>query len=186
MTKAFSLNRVALFNGWPLFVLIVSAISLVLVSAMLRLDMLEAANVSSLIARSVQLSVPWLYLAFCASSVHYLWRGEGGRWLLRNRRYLGLAYAAGMGWQAIFILWLVTLHFGYYLEVANLPYDLAEEAPGYVLLGAMVWTSFAPGRRRLSANQWKWLHKIGIYYLWGETWATYWFYSYYYEDPQLI
>lgn len=175
-----------LFNGWRLFGWVFALQCAVLAAVALRSDLGQGAAVSSMIALSVQVSVPCLYLAFAASASALLFPGEITRWLLRNRRMFGLAYAAGMGWQAVFILWLVTGHFDYYKEVANNPYDLVEEVPGYVFLIAMTATSFAATRRWLGPNRWKLLHTVGIYYLWGETWGTYWYYAFYYPDAQPI
>jgi DMSO/TMAO reductase YedYZ heme-binding membrane subunit len=91
-----------------------------------------------------------------------------------------------MAWQLLFILWLVIGHWGYYVEEAYSYFDLAEQIPGYLILIAMVLTSFRFGRSKLSARQWKILHKGGIYFLWGVVWSTYWFELYYYEDIQVI
>ena len=173
-------------NAWRLFGLLFLALSLPLAARAWNADFSQAATVSAFIALSVQVSVPWLYLAFAASSLARLLPGPAGPWLRRNRRYLGLAYAAGMGWQLLFIAWLLAAHIDYYHEVADNPYDLAEEIPGYVLLLGMVVTSLGSGRRWLSPRNWQRLHLIGIYYLWAETWSTYWWYSFYYENPQPI
>jgi len=138
-------------------------------------DLSSAPDISHLIAVSVRFSVPWLYLAFAASAIATLWPGRASRWLLRHRRLLGLCYAAGMAWQLLFILWLVLLHREWYLENQHSPYALVEEIPGYLLLGAMTITSFHRPRRWLGPHRWRLLHTVGIWFLWGETWSTYWF-----------
>ncbi len=135
---------------------------------------------------SVRCSVPWLYLAFAASSIHMLFPSEFSRWLLRNRRIIGLCFAAGMAWQLAFILWMVTGYWGYYVDEVYLFSDVAVQIPGYVFLIAMTLTSFRPVRRKLSAKQWRTLHKGGIYFLWGTVWSTYWYELYYYGDIQII
>lgn len=170
-------------NGWGLFIAVC-----VLQCALLSLriwpsDLTQASVISGLIAYSVQISVPCLYLAFAASAMVTVLPGSTSRWLMRNRRMLGLAYAVGMCWQAVFIAWLLIGHLDYYHSVADNPYDLAEEIPGYVLLAAMALTSFNPGRSWIGARHWRWLHTLGIYYLWAETWGTYWHYVYAYPNP---
>lgn len=112
--------------------------------------------------------------------------GNLSRWLMRNRRMIGLCFSAGMAWQLLFIVWLVFGHWDYYLAEAYSVYDLAEQVPGYILLIAMTVTSFGPGRRLLTPRQWRILHKGGIYFLWAVVWSTYWFELYYYDDIQLI
>jgi hypothetical protein len=173
-------------NGWHLFALVSGATSLVVVGAMLTADLRQAASVSAMIQLSVRLAVPWLYLAFVASSLVLLVPGRFSRWLMRNRRIVGLCFAAGMAWQLVFILWLVLGHWDYYLEVAYSAYDLAEQLPGYLVLIAMTLTSFQPARGWLTARQWRILHKGGIYFLWGVVWSTYWFELYYYDDIQAV
>jgi hypothetical protein len=173
-------------NNWGLFALIVIPMCIAAATAMTRVDLSTAPGVSAMIQFSVRLAVPWLYIAFAASSLAVVFPGPFSRWLLRNRRIIGLCFAAGMAWQLLFILWLVIGHWNYYMAEAYSYYDLAEQLPGYMVLFAMVVTSFPFGRRKLSARQWKILHKGGIYFLWGVVWSTYWFELYYYDDIQTI
>jgi hypothetical protein len=173
-------------NSWGLFGSIVIPMSIAAAVAMTRVDLSSAPGVSAMIQVSVRLAVPWLFIAFAASSLAVVFPGSFTQWLLRNRRIVGLCFAAGMAWQLFFILWLVTGYWDYYLQEAYSVYDLSEQIPGYLVLIAMVVTSFRPGRRQLSARQWELLHKGGIYFLWGVVWSTYWFELFYYEDVQII
>ncbi len=178
--------KAGLSSDWGVFGTIFLGISGGMALAISRTDFAVSADVSHLIAVSVQLSVPWLYLAFAASSIASLWRANWSRWLLRKRRVLGLCYAGGMAWQLLFIVWVVVGHYDYYIKEQYSIYSIAEEIPGYVFLFAMVFTSFRFGRRFLSARQWKLLHTVGIYLLWAETWSTYWDELYQYHSNQPI
>jgi hypothetical protein len=169
-------------NGWSLLALVAASMTVVVLAGTLTADLGSAGGVSAMIQLSVRLAVPFLYLAFAASALAQLAPGSFSRWLLRNRRMIGLCFAAAMAWQLLFILWLVLGHWHYYLEEAYSTYDLAEQIPGYLVLIAMTITSFAPGRRRLSPGQWRALHTGGIYFLWAVVWSTYWFELYYYDD----
>ena len=91
-----------------------------------------------------------------------------------------------MAWQLLFIFWLVIGHFDFYVEGPYSYFALAEQIPGYLFLFAMTITSFRFGRSKLSARQWKILHKSGIYFIWGVLWSTYWYELFYYEDIQVI
>ena len=95
----------------------------------------ESSGVSEMIQFSVRCCVPLLFLAFAASSINVLLASSAAsRWLLRNRRYIGLSFAAGMAWQLFFILWMLVEHFDYYIaEVYRLP-DLVFQIPGYLFL----------------------------------------------------
>jgi hypothetical protein len=150
-----------LLNSWNLFALIVIPICIAAAIAMTRVDLSSPLGVSAMIQFSVRLAVPWLFI-------------------------VGLCFAAGMAWQLFFILWMVIGFWDYYIEEAYSYFDLSEQLPGYLLLTAMVVTSFRFGRSKLGARQWKILHKGGIYFLWGVVWSTYWFELFYYEDVQVI
>ena len=175
-----------LFNSWGLFALVVIPMSIAAATAMTRVDLSSGLGVSAMIQFTVRLAVPWLFIAFAASSFAVVFPGSFSRWLLRNRRIIGLCFAAGMAWQLFFILWMVIGFWDYYLAVDYNYFDLAEQVPGYLVLIAMTVTSFPFGRSKLSARQWKILHKGGLYFLWGVVWSTYWFELYYYEDIQVI
>jgi len=173
-------------NGYGLLALIVGPMCVVVVTAIAGSDLGDPAAVSSMIAVSVRLAVPWLYLAFAASSLVVLFPGITSRWILRNRRIFGLSFAAGMAWQLAFIVWLVFGHFDYYLSEAYSLVDLAVQIPGYLVLIPMTVTSFAFGRRMITPTSWKRLHKGGIYFLWAVVWSTYWYELYYYDDIQAV
>ena len=173
-------------NGWTLFSIVVVPMCLAALLAMTAVDLSSSLGVSSMIQFSVRLAVPWLFIAFCASSLVAIFPGEFSRWVLRNRRMFGLCFATGMAWQLFFIVWLVVGHFDYYMEEAYDYLSLLEQVPGYVLLIAMTITSFGFGRSKLSPKQWKILHTGGIYFIWFVVWTTYWFELFYYDDIQFI
>ena len=173
-------------NGWNLFWLITAPISAVMVYSMTGIELTSGRAVSSMIELSVRCAVPLLFVAFAASSVNVLFPGPFGRWLLRNRKFIGLSFAAAMAWQLFFILWMLTQYTEHYVENVYALSDLIEGVGGYLLLIAMVLTSFKFGRSRLTARQWKVLHTGGIYWLWLYVWIAYWWYLFYYNKPVAI
>ena len=173
-------------NGWNLFWVVTGPISALMVFSMMRTDLSSGEAVSSMIQLSVRCSIPWLYLAFAASSVHVLFPGQFSRWLLRNRKFLGLCFAAAMGWQALFIVWLVTVYRDYYIAEVYVLRDAIEGVVGYLFLIAMTFTSFKFGRQLLKPKQWKLLHKSGIYFLWAYAFSVYWWNIFYYPNPVWI
>jgi hypothetical protein len=173
-------------NGRNLWTLITVPICLAVAALMTTKDLSRADEISSMIQFSVRCSVPWLYLAFAASSFRVLFPGPFSLWVLRNRRILGLCFASGMAWQLFFIVWMVAGHWSYYIEEVYLFADIANQIPGYLILFAMTATSFRKGRGWISPRQWKFLHKGGIYFLWGTVWVTYWYEIAYYNDRQFI
>jgi DMSO/TMAO reductase YedYZ heme-binding membrane subunit len=170
-------------NGWNLFWLITAPISIVMIVAMIVTDLTNGAGVSSLIQLSVRCAVPLLYLAFAASSVHTLFRGDVSRWMLRNRKYIGLSFAAAMAWQGFFILWLVTVYNEYYVDQVYVLRDAIEGVIGYFFVIAMTITSFQATRRRMQPKTWRLLHLSGIYFIWAYAFSTYWWALFYYANP---
>ncbi|MCZ6560680.1 MAG: hypothetical protein O6931_07300 [Gammaproteobacteria bacterium] len=173
-------------NGWNLFWLITTPISLAMIVKMTRVDLSSAEGVSSMIQLAVRCAVPPLFFAFAASSLPVVFPGSISRWIARNRSYIGLCFAAAMGWQLTFILWLVGIHTDYYVNQVYVLSDVVEGVVGYTLLIGMVLTSFKFGRSRLTPKQWKLLHKTGIYWLWIYAWSVYWFNLFYYESAPLL
>ena len=135
------------FNQWRLFWLVVIPTSLVMIVGMLRTETWNGPAVSSMIQLSVRFAVPWLFLAFAASSLNILFPGDLSRWLLRNRKILGLCFAAAMAWQGTFILWLTIAYSDYYVTEVYVLRDAIEGVMGYTFLFAMTLTSFNFARK---------------------------------------
>ena len=170
-------------NQWGLFWLVTAPISAAMVVAMSIKDTSTGTGVSSMIQLSVRCAVPWLYIAFAASSLQVLFPGHFSRWLLRNRKYFGMCFAAAMAWQGFFILWMVTVHTDYYVNEVYVLRDAIEGVGGYAFLLAMTVTSFPWGRRPLNGRQWRMLHLGGIYFLWAYAFSVYWWALFYYSNP---
>ena len=174
------------WNKWGLFWLVTAPISVAMVVAMSIKDLSNGPGVSSMIQLSVRCAVPWLYIAFAASSIQALFPGPFSRWLLRNRKYIGMCFAAAMAWQGLFILWMVIGHTGYFVNEVYVLRDAIEGVGGYTFLLAMTVTSFPRGRRLLKARQWRLLHLSGIYFLWAYAFSVYWWSLFYYSNPVVL
>jgi sulfoxide reductase heme-binding subunit YedZ len=109
-----NLLQYRLLNGWPLFFLIAAVTFAAMVTAYLLIGVDTPEPAVNIIRLSVQLASPWVFLAFVARPMTQLFPGNLSKWLLRNRRYFGLSFAAGFGWQAVFIGVLLALHNAYY------------------------------------------------------------------------
>lgn len=98
---------------------------------------------------------------YVASAWQRLAPGPASRWLMRNRRSLGLAFAT-----------VHTVHLAALAEfnlLAGRRPDAATLVVGggaYAALLAMVLTSNDAAVRRLGARRWKRLHSVGIHWLW--------------------
>jgi DMSO/TMAO reductase YedYZ heme-binding membrane subunit len=170
-------------NQWYLFWLITLPISAAVIIVMAGKQLTSGESVSSMIQFSVRCSIPWLYLAFAASSIHVLFPTEFSRWLLRNRKIMGLCFAAAMAWQLIFILWMLGIYTDYYAQDVYVLRDLIEGIIGYLFLIAMTISSFKSARRKIGPKSWRNLHRTGIYFLWAYAWSVYWYNLFYYTTP---
>ena len=178
--------RQNIINEWRLYYLLCVPMSIAMIGTMMTVDMAAAEGVSSMIAYSVRWSIPFLYLAFAASALQQLFSSEWTRWLLRNRKIMGLSFATGMTWQISFIICLVGWHRDYYVEEVYVLRDVIEGLMGYLFLFAMVVTSFKRWRKRLTSRQLKTLHTYGIYFLWAYAFSVYWHALFYYTEPDAI
>jgi methionine sulfoxide reductase heme-binding subunit len=116
-----------------------------------------------------RLAFPLFIAAFTASALLELAPSAPTRWLVRNRRFLGLAFAMVMfaHLAAIFALWSVREdepHFGLDRVVGGL---------GYVFIALMAATSNDGAVRALGRERWSRLHRVGLYLLWFIFTVTY-------------
>ena len=72
--KDFLKKRVV--NGWFLFWYISGTISIISIIGMSGADLSTGKGISPMIQLSVRCAVPWLYIAFAASSVHVLFSSD--------------------------------------------------------------------------------------------------------------
>ena len=103
-----------------------------------------------------------LFLAvFVASPLRVAWPSRATRWLLENRRYLGVSFATSH-----------TVHFAAIIGLTR----VSPERPdlvvvllgglGYAFVFAMAATSFDTTAGWLGPKRWKTLHTAGVYYIW--------------------
>ncbi len=168
--------------------MIVAANSLAVIGYMPTQDLTVPRGLSEMIQCTVRVSVPLLFVAFAASSMPRLVPDPFRKWLLRNRRYFGLGFAAGFAWQMFFILWLAIGHPEYYAEevFTGVSDFIIYRLGPYLFLVAMTITSFFPVRKKMNRKAWRALHWTGIYYLWWDVELTYWYEVSFYEDRQII
>lgn len=160
-------------NGWPLFFLIAALTLAGMTAGFLLIGTSTPESTVELIRLSVQLASPWIFVAFVTSPLVQLYPGRLSRWLARNRRYTGLSFAAGFGWQAVCIALLLTLYPPYYGEELHSATDLFLRMVSYTVLIALTVTSFFPVRRRMRREHWRWLHLFGIWFFWAAIWVSY-------------
>ena len=114
-------------------------------------------------------AVPFL-LVFVARPLHQLRRSTATRWLMINRRYLGLSVAASHWWHLIAIVALVRW---YSTDGPGIsPLTKIFGGGGFVMLGLMAATSNDASQRALGRG-WRWLHLAGVWIVWLDFIFTY-------------
>ncbi len=116
---------------------------------------------------TVRVSFPLLLMAYLAGPLMVLWRSNTSRWLLRNRRYVGLNFAIAH-----------TIHLGaltsyfLYLGIAPDAPTLLGGGLAYIFMFAMAATSNDWSVNKLGAN-WRRLQSVGLHYIWFIFLVTY-------------
>ena len=111
---------------------------------------------------SAKTSLALFSTAFVASSLRILWPTEFTRWLLINRRYIGVSFAASHAIHLFAIIALLRVAPDFRLQTAT----LIGGGGAYVFLAAMTATSFDGAAAWLGPRRWRALHKTGMYYCW--------------------
>jgi methionine sulfoxide reductase heme-binding subunit len=149
------------FGSWRLFWVLALASSAAIALNLPGTDFHSARGMEPIIVNSVRCALPLFLVAFTASSLVVLWPNRRTRWLLANRRYIGLAFAFGMAWHFSFVAYSIWL-FGNRLNAKATTLDVI----GFIFLLLLALTSFDWSKRRMSHANWRRLHKIGVYVIW--------------------
>ena len=149
-------------NSWSLFWVLALVVSIATLLGLPHADFHSARGTAPIVHRSVRCALPLFVLAFTASSLAILWPSTLTRWMLANRRYIGLAFAFAMALHFGFVAYFIG-SFGNPLNLRATLMDLV----GFIFLLMMTLTSFRWGARYLSRANWRRLHKTGVYAIWS-------------------
>lgn len=119
------------------------------------------ANLMLLLTLTARIAFMIYLLIFVARPLRQLLPNDVTKWLLRERRLLGIAFAA-----------VHTVHLGLILTRHDLDSLLgrpligtAVGATAYLLMYLMLLTSFDAPARRIGPKNWRRLHKTGLYFI---------------------
>lgn len=153
-----------ILDGWRLtgiVTLALAALSIWLAS----MRGFETDGVRLVIRFTARTSLLFFCLAFSASALYRLWPTAPTRWQLRNRRYLGLSFAASHLLHAIAIGCFAVMAPDEF-KAATSPASFIFGGIGYSFIVAMAATSFDRTTKAIGPRAWRILHTTGIYYLW--------------------
>jgi methionine sulfoxide reductase heme-binding subunit len=152
------------FEGWRLFaVLTLTLVALSVWIAATR--QFEVSGVRMVIRFTARTSLLFFCLAFGAAALARLWPNAWTRWQRRNRRTLGVTFAASHGIHAIAIACFAVMAPADYMAATSAA-SYIFGGIGYAFIIAMTATSFDRSAEMISPRAWRTLHLTGGYYLW--------------------
>ncbi|HUH03013.1 MAG TPA: ferric reductase-like transmembrane domain-containing protein [Kofleriaceae bacterium] len=158
------------FEGWKVTAACALAVAIVCGAALLIYGTGEE-GLRSGVRATARTSVAIFLVVFAASSLNALARAPLTKWMLRNRKHLGLGLAVSHFTHAAFLVALMAR-----VPEFRADFSVSDSAGGlttYAFLLAMTVTSFDGPKRRLGPRAWKVLHKAGMYALWALFTASY-------------
>jgi len=157
-------QRQGWFEGWRLLAaLTLSLIALSLWIASMR--QFEVDGVRMVIRFTARSSLLLFCLAFGAAALARLWPNAWTRWQRRNRRYLGLSFAASHAIHAVAIVAFAQMDPAGFAEATSAA-SYIFGGIGYAFIIAMSATSFDRAAALIGPRAWRALHLVGGYYLW--------------------
>jgi sulfoxide reductase heme-binding subunit YedZ len=157
-------RRRDMLNGWSLTGLLALAIVLMALGIAAGHGF-DTEGVRAVIRATARTSFLLFGLAFSAAALHGFWPNAWTGWQRRNRRYLGVAFAASHAVHAVAILSLALVSPPQFAAAVTPPM-LLFGGIGYAFIALMVATSFDRTARLTGPRAWRVLHWTGAHYLW--------------------
>jgi DMSO/TMAO reductase YedYZ heme-binding membrane subunit len=162
MPNATATPTVFRYQGWSLFSLL-AALVLLMTVLILIINPDLAEGVRSAIRATARSSFVLFLLAFTASAFAVLVPSPLSKSLVRERRFIGLAFAFSHLIHAVLIYWYGQLNTEFWpgrTTLGNVPGTV-----GYVFVLLLALTSFKSTTRMIGATAWKRLHTTGMWVL---------------------
>lgn len=161
-------------SGWKLTGILIAAVAIISTIAAVAVGGANGANLG--IRITARTSAILFLLAFTASSLYQLWPTTTTRWIRRNRRYLGVAFAGSHVVHAFFIVATILLNKPRFdTGVEHTPHGVyVVDFIAYGFIIAMTVTSFDRVAGRMRYETWHRLHVTGSYVIWFAFFLAYW------------
>ncbi len=129
------------------------------------MTLLDADSLRLIIRTTARTSLALFAMAFSASALFTLFPNAWTAWLRRNRRSLGLSFAASHFIHLVALVALARVDNDLFWKLTN-PANIVLAGAAYVLLAAMTATSFDGAVKWLGLRRWRLLHLVGGWYIW--------------------
>jgi hypothetical protein len=157
-------GNLSLFNGWRL----TGALALVVAAMALGLAAWHGFSVEGVrvaIRATARTSLGLFVLVFAAAGWVRLWPSLLSGWVQKNRRYLGVSFAASHAMHAIVIAAFAILDLTQFRSVTSIT-SFAFGGVAYLFIAGMTATSFDRTAAWIGPRAWNLLHTAGMYYIW--------------------
>ena len=151
------------FEGWRLFGLL-TLVLIALCVWIAGMRHFEVEGVRMAIRFTARTSLLFFCLAFSAAALARLWPNAFTRWQRRNRRQLGVTFAASHALHAAAIFAFAKMDPAGFAAATSLA-SYIFGGIGYAFILAMTATSFDATAAALGPRAWRALHLVGGYYL---------------------
>ena len=152
------------FEGWWLF-LVLTLILAALCVAIAGVRQFDVNGVRMVVRFTARTSLLFFCLAFSAAALARLWPNAWTKWQRRNRRYLGVTFAASHALHAAALVFFANMDPPGFAGATNLA-SYVFGSIGYAIIIAMTATSFDRTATAIGRRAWRILHLAGGYYLW--------------------
>ncbi len=156
-------ERQSWFEGWRLFWLLTLILTALCVW-IAGMRSFEVDGIRMVIRFTARSSLLFFCLAFSAAALAGIWPNAYTRWQRRNRRYLGVTFAASHTLHAVAIAVFVESDPAGFAAITNLA-GYIFGGIGYAFIIALTVTSFDATAAALGPRAWRALHLVGGYYL---------------------
>lgn len=150
-------------NGWRLTGLIAALLMLMAVGIVATQDF-SVDGIRTAIRATARSSLVLFLPVFAASALVRFWPGTATHWLRRNRRYLGVSFAASHGLHAVAIAAFALRDPELFRSMTSMA-TLVSGGIAYLAIIAMAGTSFDRAVRWLGPRNWRILHWCGAWYI---------------------
>ncbi|MFJ4066298.1 ferric reductase-like transmembrane domain-containing protein [Pseudomonas sp. NPDC089996] len=150
-------------SGWKLFATL-AGLTLLMTALVLAAQPLGSDGLRSAIRATARSSFALFVLTFLASSLVAFLPGPGSRRVLRERRYLGLAFAFSHTVHGL-LIYRYAQQFPELFWAGRTATSSLPGSIGYLFLLLLTLTSFKAPMRLLGSRAWKALHSTGMWVL---------------------
>ncbi|MFJ4156925.1 ferric reductase-like transmembrane domain-containing protein [Pseudomonas sp. NPDC089752] len=157
------MRPITLPSGWKLFSAL-AALTLLMTVVVLAAHPAGSDGLRSAIRATARSSFALFLLAFLASSLVALLPSPATRRIVRERRYLGLAFAFSHTVHGL-LIYRYAQQFPELFWAGRTVTSSLPGSIGYVFLLLLTLTSFKPAMRLLGSRTWKALHSTGMWVL---------------------